>query len=257
MNLRKLFTFLLVLGTGLAAAQGPAPAPAAPSEPVKVDPLSAHIVEMFKQHDGKTLCALGDLPFPAVRSMVVEQLKAEGHLEVATRAQLERAVWTSLPCPFSPYRRELILARAQDIQGAWLFPESSQPYRFGPKSEQQPVRREEVITCEGVAFFPGGEYRTGAVMGRRNCPLGKATDLDSVRKRPRVASWSMGPNGRLTVTRTDVKNHVEEWDVYIATQTFTALTMEVRAGDLVAYRRKDGDHDDNAATEFRHLQRLD
>ena len=256
MTLRNLLTFLLLLGAGFAAAQAPAPAPAAPSPPVKTDPLTAYIVEMFRQHDGKTLCALGDLPLPAVRSLVVEQLKSEGLTETATQAQLERAIWTTLPCPFSPYRSELIAARAEDVQGAWLFPEGSQPYRFGPKSEQQPARREDAVTCEAVAFFPGGEYRTGTVVGRRNCPFSKAADLDPARKRPRVANWSMGPNGRLTVTRTDVTDHVEEWDVYVATRTFNALAMEVRAGDLVAYRRRDRDNDVNAATEFRHLQPL-
>lgn len=258
MKLRNLLAILSLLGAGLAAAQAPVPepAPAAPAQPVKVDPLSAHILEMFRQHAGKTLCALGDLPLPAVRALVVEQLRAAGLTESATQAQVERAVWTSLPCPFSPFRRELVAARAGDVQGAWLFPESSQPYRFGPKSEQQPARREEAITCEAVAFFPDGEYRTGTVLGRRNCPFEKAADLDPARKRPRVASWAIGPDGRLAVTRTDVRDHVEEWDVYIATRTFNALAMEIRAGDLVAYRRKDRDNEVNAATEFRHLQKL-
>jgi hypothetical protein len=32
--------------------------------------------------------------------------------------------------------------------------------------------------------------------------------------------------------------------------------MEINAGDLIAYLRRDKDNDVNAATEFRHLQRL-
>ena len=63
-------------------------------------------------------------------------------------------------------------------------------------------------------------------------------------------------DGRLKVTRTDGKEHVEEWDVYAATKAFQALNMEIKAGDLIAFLRREKDNDVNAATEFRHLQRL-
>ena len=88
------------------------------------------------------------------------------------------------------------------------------------------------------------------------CPFSKAADLAAARKRPRVASWTMAANGRLKVSRADVKDYIEEWDVYKVTKAFAALNLEIKAGDLIAYQRKDKDNDVNAATEFRHLQRL-
>jgi hypothetical protein len=63
-------------------------------------------------------------------------------------------------------------------------------------------------------------------------------------------------DGRLQVTRTDGSEHIEEWDIYAATRTFRALSMEIKAGDLIAYLRRTKDNDVNASTEFRHLQRL-
>ena len=91
---------------------------------------------------------------------------------------------------------------------------------------------------------------------KRACPFRKAADLNPARKAPRVASWAMAADGRLRVTRSDIKDYVEEWDVYVVTKAFQALNMEIKAGDLVAYLRRDKDNDVNAATEFRHLQRL-
>jgi hypothetical protein len=241
----------LLLWAGMAAAQD-----AAKKEPA-VDPLSAVILDMFKEFQGNTVCMLGDVPLPLVRTAVIDQLKANGVGTTPTRVEAELAVWTRFPCPFSPYRAELVPANPKDVEGVWLFPEDSQPYRFGPKSPQQPARREDATTCEAVGFYPGGELRTGLVIGKRGCPFRKAADLDPARKRPRVASWSLDGNGRLKVTRTDVKDHVEEWDMFLVTRSFQALNMEIRAGDLVGYRRKSKDNDVNAATEFRHLQRLD
>jgi hypothetical protein len=191
--------------------------------------------------------------------MVIEQLKASGVRvgQTATQAQLETAIWTLFPCPFSPYRAELVPATAKDVEGVWLFPHDSQPYRYGPKSPQQPTRPDQAVACEAVGYYPKGELRTGMVMGANTrCPFRRAADLSAARKRPRVFSWEMVSDGRLKVTRTGVEDYVEEWDVYLATKSFAALNLEVKAGDLLAYLRRDKDNDVNAATEFRHLQRL-
>jgi len=233
------------LSAGLAIAQAPAP-----------DPVAAIMLEMFREHDGNTLCMLGDVPVSAARPQVIDQLKANGVGGSATRLEMEVATWTRFPCPFSPYRAELVPATAADLEGVWLFPHDSQPYRHGPKSPLQPTDRNRAIACEAVGYYPGGEMRTGTVVGNRACPFKEAADLDPARKKPRVASWSMGPNGRLKVARTDIKDYVEEWDVYTATRSFHALNLAIGAGDLVAYLRRDKDNDLNASTEFRHLQRL-
>jgi hypothetical protein len=223
----------------------------------QVSPMDKFILDMFSAHQGNTLCMLGNVPVSVVRGMVVEQLKTFGVKGDATQAQVESAVWTLFPCPFSPFRSEVIPATAKDIEGAWVFPYDAQPYRYGPKSPQQPSDPARAVACEAVGFFTKGEYRSGTVLGAKTaCPFRKAADLAPARKRPHLLSWSMVSDGRLRITRADGKEHVEEWDVYAVTRGFQALNMEIQAGDLIAYLRKTKDNDVNAATEFRHLQRL-
>jgi hypothetical protein len=66
----------------------------------------------------------------------------------------------------------------------------------------------------------------------------------------------MPREGRVRVTRTDVADHIEEWDIYSVTAPFSLANMDFKAGDLIAYLRREKGNDINAATEFRHLQRL-
>lgn len=256
----------LVLLLAFAAANAPAQDPASKAgtdadadakDKVLVGPMSKFILDAFRDHEGKTLCSVGNVPVSAVRDQVVAYLKATGAGESVTRDAVEKSLWTLFPCPFSPLRTELLTATAKDVEGVWLFPYDSQPYRFGPNSPLQPRTPDQALACEIVGYFPGGELRTAAVLGAKSaCPFRKAADLAPARKRPRVASWSMGADGRLKVTRSDIKDHIEEWDVYTVTRSFQSLNMEIKAGDLVAFLRRDKDNDDNAATEFRHLQRL-
>ena len=225
----------------------------------RIAQMDKFILDMFKAHQGKTLCMLGDVPVGKVRGMVIERLKATGvgAGQSAAQEQVEKAIWSLFPCPFSPYRAEVLPATAKDVEGVWLFPHDAQPYRYGPNSAQQPTSPDQAIACEAVGYYPKGELRTGAVMGANTtCPFKKAADLAAARKRPRVTSWEMVTNGRLKVTRTDVKDYIEEWDVYAVTKPFQALNLEIKAGDLIAYLRRTKDNDVNAATEFRHLQRL-
>ena len=255
---------LTAFALALALAAGGAPAQDKDKETDKekeaqIAQMDNFILDMFKAHQGKTLCMLGDVPVGKARGMVVEALKASGvgAGQSATREQVETAIWTLFPCPFSPYRAELLPATAKDIEGVWLFPHDAQPYRYGPNSSQQPVSADKAIACEAVGYYPKGELRTGVVMGANTpCPFKKAADLAAARKRPRIVNWAMTANGRLKVTRTDVKDYIEEWDVYVATKSFAALNLEIKVGDLIAYLRRDKDNDVNAATEFRHLQRL-
>ena len=244
----------LALTSGSALAQD---AKDSKEKEAQVAQMDKFILDMFSAHQGKTLCMLGNVPVGTVRSMVVEQLKAFGVTSAATQQQVESAVWTRFPCPFSPFRTEVLPATAKDIEGVWLFPYDSQPYRFGPRSPFQPTDPAKASACEAVGYFPKGELRTGLVLGAKTaCPFRKAADLNPARKAPIIATWSMVSDGRLRVTRSDVKDYIEEWDVYTVTRGFVALNMEIKAGDLISYRRREPNNDVNAATEFRHLQRL-
>jgi len=250
---------LLLLAASVAGAGLAQDKEADTEKKVQITPQDKFILDMFSAYRNKTLCMLGTVPIATVRKLVVEQLKASGLAEgaTATAQQVEAAVWTRFPCPFSPYRAELIPANAKDVAGVWLFPHDSQPYRYGAESTQQPATQAQAISCEAVAFYPGGEYRTGAVAGANTrCPFQTAADMNPARKRPRVAQWAMVSDGRLRVTRTDIPDYAEEWDIYLATKGFQALNMEINAGDLVAFRRGEVGYDAGASSEFRHLQRL-
>lgn len=258
MILRRLaFAFVIAFLAGGAPAQDKDKEAQDKEKQAQVTQMDKFIADMFSAHQGKTLCMLGSVPVPVVRTMVFDVLKSLGVSGTATQQQVEAAVWTTFPCPFSPFRAEVLPATEKDIEGAWVFPYDSQPYRFGPRSPQQPSDPAKAIACEAVGYFPGGELRTGAVLGTKTtCPFRKAADLNPARKAPRVASWAMVSDGRIRVTRSDNKDYIEEWDVYVVTKSFQALNMEIKAGDLIAYLRRDKDNDVNAATEFRHLQRL-
>jgi hypothetical protein len=256
----RIAALLLVIAMGAASAQDKEKEKDAQTKEKEaaVAQMDKFILDMFNAHQGKSLCMLGNVPVPVVRSMVVDQLKASGVSGNANQQQVESAVWTRFPCPFSPYRAELLPATTKDVEGVWLFPYDSQPYRYGPKSPRQPTIPAQAISCEIVGYFSGGELRSGISVGAKEnlCRFKKAADINPARKLPRVQSWTMIADGRLKVARSDVKDYLEEWDVYTVTRSFQALNMEIKAGDLIAFLRRDKDNDVNAATEFRHLQRM-
>lgn len=112
------------------------------------------------------------------------------------------------------------------------------------------------VKCDAVGYYPDGELRHAMSAGKSKCPFEKAADLEDARKNPRVASWSVLRDGRISVSRTDVANHIEEWDVYAVTSPFSVYDVQFAVGDLVAYVRRENGNEVGAATQFRHLQKL-
>jgi hypothetical protein len=245
-----------VLTVGVAGAQEVAPKGDAPKGEIKLDPMSKYILDTFKVYEGKTMCAVGNIPIADMRLVVAEYFKTSGAGSSVAPADVDRALWTLFPCPFSPIRSELVPATGKDLPGVWLFPEDSQPYRFGPRSEKQPTKREQAITCEAVGYYPKGELRTATAVGIGACPFQKAADLAPARKRARALTWTLLAKGRLKVTAADTNEPLEDWDTYKAVKPFQILNLSIAAGDLVAYKRWENGNDVNAATEFRHLQHL-
>lgn len=222
------------------------------------DPLGRFIADFFRQHDGKTVCVEDELTSMAqIRATLAEHFKGVDQSRGLSPKDVAIALWTRYPCPFSPFRAELRPATAGDIEGVWLFPESSQKYRYGPRSTRTPpFGPNSRFVCDAVGYYPGGELRHAIISGQVQCPFGKASDMDVARKNPLVATWSMPRDGRIGVKRTDVQNHVEEWDVYVVTQAFTFRELALQPGELVAYARRENGNEVNAATQFRHLRRL-
>ena len=219
------------------------------------DPVSKLIWEMGQMHQGKTICFVGSTSIPEIREKVLSYLKL-GVGDSINSQKVAMAMWTLFPCPFSPARTELRPALLKDVEGVWLYPPSSQKLRYGPRSTQQPPTGTVPTKCEAIGYFPGGELRNAVLGGNAQCPFEKATDLDQARKNPRVSSWELINEGRVAVTRTDVVNHIEEWDTYVVQSAFTMYAVQFSVGDVVTYLRKEKGNEVGAATQFRHLQRL-
>jgi hypothetical protein len=80
--------------------------------------------------------------------------------------------------------------------------------------------------------------------------------MDFSRAYPKISTWSLLNDGRLKIERTDVQNHIEEWDVFVVDSALQAGKTMFNPGDLVTYRCRENGDDFNVATTFRHLQRL-
>jgi hypothetical protein len=242
-----LFVFLLVaVFSDFAYAQK--------EEPTNGD---AFIAEMFKMHMGKTVCPpVVDMSFAGVRKNIRDYLVRKGLADRSTGEDVAKAIWEIYPCPFSPVRPELKLAGRNEILGIWVFPEGSQKLRYGPKSGQPSPAGPLPVKCEMVAYLLEGESRSAIIAGVPDCPFKSSKDIESIRKFPRVTSWSILENGRINIDRSDVENHVEEWDIYVVQRDFNVYSVDFSVGDLVAYLRKSPGNNVGASGQFRHLKKL-
>jgi len=117
------------------------------------DPLGNFIMDMFKRNQGDTLCTEGPAELPQIRATLAEHFKGIDSRQHLPAKEVAIALWTRYPCPFSPYRPELRPAKAKDIEGVWLFPESSQKYRFGPRSGRRPPPGSPPVRCDAVGYY--------------------------------------------------------------------------------------------------------
>lgn len=219
--------------------------------------LAGLLLQVVKESNGKHSCFEKQLSLAEVRPAVQELLRRQ-RVTAPTADQATLAFYTLYPCPFSPVRAELKAATQKDLEGVWLVPESSYKYRHPPQSvawKQEPPA--SLKMCDGIGFYADEEMRVtrrGGATG--SCPFRKAGDMDVARQFPRTSSWNMIRDGRLSIRRSDVANHVEEWDMFVATADFEARGLQVKQGDLLGYMRKVPGNDWNIASMFWHLQKL-
>lgn len=222
----------------------------------QTDTMDNTILDLFQRHNEKYLCLSSDSSLPIIRQSITDYIKSNGGHIPASADETAIAAYTLYACPFTPYRDELRLANTKDIIGVWLYPESSQKLRFGPQSSMWEKTKQLPIKCESVAYYDGGEARNAQITGRLSCPFFTAKDMDISRKNPNVVQWKMLRDGMLKITRTDLPNHIEEWEVFTVTRPFEAATVQFSQGDLVAYLRKENGNNFNVATVFQHLKLL-
>lgn len=239
----KPFLATLILAALLASGMGRAAA-----EDEMIDSLSRSIWTMYQMRKGKTLCLAEATPLAAVRHRVVQELRSMGEFYDPPNHAVAKALWTLYPCPFSPYRPELRPATEADIEGAWFLPEGSRklfPEKAGP-----------ALKCRALAYYHGGEMRHAEAADHAPCPFETADDLEAVAGRQPWAKWILLREGRIGIRRSDIPDHVEEWDVFAVFAPFEVDGVAFQAGDLVAYDRRGKNNEFNLVTRFRHLKRL-
>jgi hypothetical protein len=236
----------LLLTSSVAIAQQP-----------PIDLVDKVIADLFRRQSGMSLCMPQGASRESVRAALKDRLNGLDTNNDQNANAIAIAVYTTFPCPFSPYRNELRRATEKDIEGVWLYPETSQKLRFGPKSSRWSKNAAMPIKCESVAFYPAGEARTVQIVGQQKACFSSAKNMDVIHQsNPKVESWQMIKEGMVKISRTDVPNHIEEWEAFSVVKPFEMWKVQFKEGDLLAFQRRETGNDFNAATVFRHLQRL-
>lgn len=233
--------------------------PAAGGSVAPTDSFAQIVLEMNRLNGMNTLCMSPSWPMDSLKSYVMKTLIPQGQTTVQVSGELvAKRLWQLFPCPFSPFRPDFRPATAADVEGVWLYPEASQKLRYGPKSKvTSPFGNLNPVRCDALGLYPEGEHRQMFIAGKpMPCPFRTAADMDISRKNPRVASWAMPRPGSLSVTRTDVPDHIEEWDMFVVQKAFTFASVQFEPGDLVGYLRREKGNDTGASQQFRHLKRL-
>ena len=116
------------------------------------DLVSKVIIALFRDQNTKYLCLSENASLPIIRTAVVAELANMPPGSADSQDTVARVIYTKYPCPFSPFRRELRPATAKDVEGVWLFPETSQRLRFGPGSPMWQKVAALPPKCEAVAY---------------------------------------------------------------------------------------------------------
>ena len=219
-----------------------------------LDLADSALISAFKRDNGNTLCSPRNASLKEMKALLEPSIKGIDVANPASYPALAIAVYTAFPCPFSPQRPELRAATRDDFIGTWLFPDASLRLRHGPNSAAWRSADGLPIKCEGIALHESGEYRVAQIRGQGTCPT--EAQMQAMRSLPVVSTWSQLPNGRVKISRTDVPDQFEEWEMFSVQAPFEFFSIKFAKGDLVAYLRRHPGNEINAATVFRHLQPL-
>jgi hypothetical protein len=226
------------------------------SEAVQLDHENTIIYSTLTKFSDKYLCP-NALNLPMMRERVDDFLRKQGTGNTPSDDAIAKATYTLFPCPFTPYSQEFRPATAKDIEGTWSYPATSQKLRFGPKSPSWAKFAMMPIKCEAIAYHPDGVVLHVQFGGATGCPFASASDVENIfRPYPKVESWKVIGDGRIKISRTDVQNHIEEWDVFVVAVSHEQFGIHFDAGDIVEFVRRENGNEYNVATQFRHLKRM-
>ena len=103
---------------------------------------------------------------------------------------------------------------------------------------------------------------SSSVEGQQLSESIKLNQLGVLPSGQKIVHWALLGEGRVQITRTDVKDYVEEWNIYVVQKDFEFAGVKFKRGDLAAYERPaikiTGNHSYQEVISpiFRHLQRL-
>ncbi len=253
--LAAILACIAALGAPLTRAQSGSQAPLPPKPQTFSE---AVLFDIFERANRDLVCLEKNMEPAELVQALRPRLAALSADERDSIHTVSKLVYTTFPCPFSPQRPELRPATREDLIGYWLFPEASLNFKFGPNSSQwQQYPASTPWKCEGISFLASGRYQVMAGLGRNfQCPTPKT--MEDLQALPQVQSWTVLPGGNIRITRTDVPEAWEEWEIYqvVTPFTFQPLGKSFGQGDLLAYRRVSQGNRLNIAEQFRHLQRM-
>jgi hypothetical protein len=235
------------------------------AQDVKADQQNTAIDLIIKRLDDKYICP-GPVTLATIQHRVDEFLRRTPLKTGSSLAEVEKAMLALFPCPFPPNTKEDFgvdvyrPAVEGDIEGSWIFPEASQKFRYGPKSSSWPAIPALRVKCAAIAYKADGtvlhaEVQSGTL--KSPCPFTGANVLENAfRDLPRVEFWKLLDKGKVKISRTDVPNHIEEWETFVVIRPHARYGVSFDVGDLVAYLRRNEGNELYAATMFRHLKRL-
>jgi hypothetical protein len=224
-----------------------------------LDPIENALVAVFQRDASSLVCAGANGGTLIEMKERIAPYIINVDLSIPTaHSQLVTAIYTHMPCPFSPSRKELRPAKRDDVVGYWSYPDSSQKLRYGPKSPSwknnagMPANSPP-IKCESFQIDTNGSMRTTQVRGNFDCATVKY--FEATASSPKVAFWKM-ENNRFKITRTDYIDYEEDWDLFVVQAAFDFFGVKFLPGDLVGYERPKKGNQINASTSFRHMQPL-
>lgn len=225
------------------------------------------INKMAAEEQRSTLCFAEPINARKILYELDSYFKNQSNNSAPTTKDYFLAIWKLYPCPFSPYTGNARPAASNDLVGVWRVPKTSLKLRMTEsiaKRNQKHIYATNKIDCDIYAYYSDGGARHIAASEKElrlvpsefvSCPI-SAKEIEWTKKNKEIVSWNLIKPGRMKLTRSDLPEHIEEWDVFVVTKPFDFEGATFSPGDLLQYARILTSEDMDIALAFVHLQKL-
>ena|GEM_PF-5723860 len=205
------------------------------SQPVSPMDTINLMAQMVSDYDGKSICAKSAKVMELAQAL---HNYSTAHPEKGDRLS-QKDIYISLierfPCPFNPKQAPVRRATNTDLFGYWeLVPESIRIKTNLFRKDPFPSN------CQYFFFSEDRDMRSIDMIVNDACPSVTVTDFKAAKALPKVIDWKVESSGNLEITRTDIPNYIESWDVFIATTSFTQSGVTFKPGDLLLFMAQFG-----------------